>query len=243
MTSRFVFVIIFFGIFSACKTVSINQETYRTTSDPVSLGSIGTGKEYVLEGKYTNTAFVAYHQPIKLSSSVLPFSQKTHKLFTKASEKQSSDLKINYTDSLAEKPKFVQLYISDKVTVLKQLNNENNEQLIDYLKLQPEAKIVTSISLAFNQENLNQLQTAENAFLVQSGYRRYVIGLYNEGKLVNQIPVNEGVVFAYETSFFCWKENKRRQLQIVDMTNGDPCPKKTYSKSRKAKKEENYFKL
>ncbi|TXK78899.1 hypothetical protein [Mesonia sp. K4-1] len=207
------------------------------------LGSIGTGKEYILEEDYTNTAFVEYQQPIKLSSSILPFTKRTYKLFNEASKKQPSDLKINYTDSLVEKPKFVQLHISDKVTVLEQLNNKNNEELIDYLKVQPEAKMVTSISLALNQEKLNQLQTAEGAFLTQSGYKHYVISLYKEGEPIDQIQLNDGAVFAYETSSFCWKENKRRQLQIVDITNGDPCPKKTYSNSRKVIKEENYFKL
>ncbi len=243
MTSRFIFVLIFFSVFSACKTVSFDQDTYRITSDSVLLGGIGTGKEYVLEGDYKNTAFVAYQQPIKLSSSILPFSKKTYKLFTNASKRQSADLKIKYTDSLVEKPKFVQLHISDKVTVLEQLNNKNNKQLIDYLKVQPEAKMVTSISLALSQEKLNQLLTAESAFLIQSGYKRFVIGLYKEGELIDQIQVNDGVVFTYETSSFCWKQNKRRQLQIVDMTNGGPCPKKSYSKSIKASKEENYFKL
>ncbi len=243
MTSRFVFVLIFFSVFSACKTVSINQDTYRITSDSVLLGSIGTGKEYVLEGDYNNTAFVAYEQPIKLSSSILPFSKKTYQLFTEASKKQPSGLNINYTDSLNEKPKFVQLHISDKVTVLDQLNNENNEHLLNYLKVQPEAKMVTSISLALSQEHMKQIQIAESVFLIQSGYKHYVISLYKEGEPIDQIQFNDGAVFAYETSSFCWKENKRRQLQIVDITNEDPCPKKTYSNSRKVIKEENYFKL
>ena len=243
MTSRFIFILLLLCMASACKTVSINQETYRVTSDGVLLGSIGIGKDYVLEEDYTSTAFIEYQKSIKLSSSILRFTKKTYRLFIEASSKQSNGLGINYIDSLVQKPKFVQLSIADKVIVMEQLNNSQNEKLNDYLKIQPEANLITSISLALNQENLNQLQNAESVFLTQSGYKRFVIEFYKKKELIGQIEVNEGVVFAYETSSFCWKENNRRQLQVVDIVNGDPCPKRTYSKSRKAKKEENYFKF
>ncbi|MFD2698399.1 hypothetical protein ACFSQ0_10375 [Mesonia sediminis] len=59
MTSRFIIVIIFFTVFSACKTVSIDQENYRVTSDfvidnPEILEELGvdSSEPIVVTGEY-----------------------------------------------------------------------------------------------------------------------------------------------------------------------------------------------
>ena len=173
----------------------------------------------------------------------MSFSKKTYRLYEEASHKQNAEFKINYIDSLAEKPKFVQLFIADKVSVLEQLNNKQNEKVKNYLKIQPEAEIVTSISFALNQQKLQNLQKAENIFLIQKGYKRYGIELYKEGELIDQLEMNEAVVFAYKKGSFCWQEDTKHKLKVVNIVEGEGCPSNTYSKAKRAEQNPDYFKL
>ena len=61
--------------------------------------------------------------------------------------------------------------------------------------------------------------------------------------MTQRILFSETVIFAYNTSGICWRENKKHQLEIVDLVKGSGCPTKTFKNANRAKKKINYFKL
>lgn len=228
----------------SCKTVSIQQSTQHVTTKQVVLGSIGSHNNIVLQTKFSNTAIANYKNPIKLTVSVVPFTKQTYKAFVNANKSQAKQLSINYTDSLTVKPVFVQLQIEDKVSLLNELNNVNNYTIKDYLSHNPNTNIITQMSLALNNTDIEAIQQADAIFLAQSILKTYALQLYKDDKPAQTIKFNNGVVFAYKTSNCCWQEDSKYKLQIVDLVDiYNTCPNKTYRSAQRAKKKINYFKL
>ncbi|WP_299884424.1 hypothetical protein [uncultured Lacinutrix sp.] len=226
----------------SCKTVSIDNQMQSTTTQQIILGTIGIDKELLLNKSYTNTAIPEYKEPVKVSVSVKSFNKKTFKAFSNANT--ANLITVNYVDSLEIKPKFVSLYIQDKITVLKALNSKTNKTVKSYLTTKNEASIISYLSMALNQQAITNISQADECFLEKDGIKSYTLQLYKNGEKTNIIRFNDGVVFAYKTLNCCWKQNEKQQLEIVDLI--DPinrCPNKTSMRASRAKKEINYFKL
>ncbi|WP_303316695.1 hypothetical protein Q4Q34_07780 [Flavivirga abyssicola] len=229
-------------ITTGCKTASIFQESQTSTKQQVPLGGVGLEKDFMLQQGFNSTATPKYAEPVKISALIKPFTKQVYKSFLKAKVSQSADVAIDYVDSLEVKPKFIQLKIADKVTLIKSLNNNNNREVKDYLSHNKAASIVSSISIAFSKQDLKLIQQADAVFLVESGMKNYALQLYQEGKKKDLIQFNKGIVFAYKTANCCWQENKRHQIHIVDLVNEfSHCPNKTYRNSERAKKEIKLF--
>ncbi len=242
LKSLFIFfcVLFLFG----CKTVSVNQETQKTTNNQIVLASIGLQNDNVIQSSFSNTAIPEYKQPIKVFVSAISFDKKTFKAFTEAEQLHQSNLNITYIDSLPNKPKFVSLKIADRVDLIQMLNSKENAEVKNYLTNKEDATIITSVSLALPQQELNEIKQADKVFLVQDGLKNYALQLYNDDVPTKKIQFNEGVVFAYRTSSCCWQENEKHQINIVDLVDGQSsCPNKTYKSAKRAKKKVNYFKF
>lgn len=241
---KFVFSAYLIFFFCSCSTLTINQQTQRTTSKKVLLSGIGVGSELLLENKYQNTAIVLYNQPIKVLATPISFTKKTYNAFVKAREHQPTDLNIRFVDSVSQKPKFIHLQVVDKVAILEELNSDKNLEIKNYLRVKHDARMVIAISMALDSEAVNAIVEAENIFLEQIRPKMYALNLFQEKKLIRTISFDEGVVFAYKTAGFCWQENQKHRLMVVDLTNQlSICPDNTYSNAKRAEKEFDYFKF
>ena len=86
--------------------------------------------------------------------------------------------------------------------------------------------------------------TAEEVFLESSGLKNYSLNLYANGQKQHVIQFNEGVIFAYQTSNCCWKQNDKYQLEIIDLVEtNDKCPSNSFRSSNRANKKINYYKF
>jgi hypothetical protein len=237
-------ILAFASILMSCNSVKINKSYQKTTTQNLLLGTVGEQKEFVLEQDYNQTAIVQYNTPIRINVSLLDFNKTTFRAFEKASKGQSAKLNITYIDSLDSKPKFLSLEIADRVAVLNALNSKENLDVFQYLQNKPNAHLVSNLTVAFNEAVTNAIMNADKVFLEQDGLKNYRLSLYRENKIVETILLNEGVVFAFKTSGFCWKQNSKYQLEIVDIVKGEnKCPNKTYKLAKRAHKKVNYFKL
>ena len=172
------------------------------------------------------------------------FEKATYKAFENANALQSQKVSITYIDSLPNKPHFLLLKIADKVAILNALNDKQNMDVKNYLTNKYDAKVVSSISIAFSDTQMQAILNADNVFLAQNGRKSYELQLYNANKLLQTISFNDGVVFGYNTSGFCWQENDKYKLQLVDIVDGNrSCGPKTYKSAKTAKKNVNYYKL
>ena len=208
------------------------------------LGVIGEQKDFVLEQDYNHTAIPEYLKPIKVQPIQVVFNKSTLKAFTKAKETQGIDINVNYTDSLTEKPSFLKLEIADRVSIIEALNDKSNKSIFKFLKSNEGSHIITSISMAFNETDKRVILNADEVFLESSGIKNYVLSAYKDGELQQRFFFNKSVVFAFQTSSFCWKQNNKYQLEIADLIESNEyCPNKTYKSAHKADKKINYFKL
>jgi len=224
-----------------CKSASLQQVTQTTTTQQIVLGSVGLNKDFILQTSYSSAAIPAYKKPIKLSTLTLPFTKQIHRKYLKAKASQSANFTINYIDSLNVKPKYLQLKIADKVTLIDALNH-NNKSVKAYLSHDKSANIINGISIALNENDLQLIQKADAVFLVEKGIKNYALQLYKENLKTEVIWFNQGVVFAFEASSCCWQENNRHSLDIVDVVSKyNSCPNKTYRNSERAKQKTKSF--
>jgi len=230
--------------FTSCKSISINKETQKITTQNIQLGTVGEQKSFLLEQDYNHTALPNYKTPIKVFVNALNFNKSTFKAFTNAKINQTKKVTINYVDSLEIKPKYLKLDIADRVAVLNTLNSKTNKDVFQFLKNKDESHIVTSISLALSNTDIKAVSNADEVFLEVTGIKNYALKLYKDKTVKQTILFSDSVVFSYKTSSCCWKQNDKYQLKVVDLAEGgNDCPNQSYKSSKRAKKDINYYKL
>ncbi len=238
---------LFYGLillFVSCKTLSIHSESQTKTIEPLVIGSIGSGKDFILQKAFNNTSYPAYTKPIKVSVLKTLFNKSTYKSFLKAKKSQSKDINIQYVDSIKEKPFYIKLQLADKVSLVNALNDKTNTDVKAYLSINPSANLITGLSIALNPDHLKKLEQAKSVFLVEENSKTYALQLHTNDNKIELIQFNIGIVFGYKTANCCWQENSKHQLNIVDLVSiYTDCPNRTYRSSNRAKKKINYFKI
>ena len=220
------------------------KEIQIKTSQSVELGSIGEDKQFLLEEDYNSTAIPFIDKPVKVSVSVLEFNKTSYKVFSIANNKKSLPLTVNYVDSLERKPRFLKLELADRVAILNALNNKENSAIKDYILNKKDAHIISAISIVLNQEKMKSILDSDALFLEQEPNKTFVLKAYKDNNVFDSFKFNEGVVFAYQASNFCWQESDKYQLNILDIVEStDKCPNSTYRSAKRAEKKIDYFKF
>jgi hypothetical protein len=228
----------------SCKTISVYNEDQNTTIQSVLIGTVGFDEDFILKRDYNKVAIPTYKNPIKVHASLIDFNKTVFKAFENAQKSQPVLMGLTYIDSVKTKPQYLKLEISDRLEVLNSLNNTSNKSLFELLKIKNDAHLVTTIAIAFNVKQLELISKAEEVFLESSGLKNYSLNLYANGEKQHIIQFNEGVIFAYQTSNCCWKQNDKYQLEIIDLVEGnDKCPNNSFRSSNRAKKKINYYKF
>lgn len=226
-----------------CQTISVHQKVQKLTETNVELGSIGLSNGTVLSHSYESIAIPTFKKELKLSIQAVSFSKQTFKAFAKANE-QTKKVALTFSDSLKVKPEYVLLQFVDRVAITSALNDSKNTGVRSYLENKEDAQMITSISIAFSEKNISLLKKAEEVFLAQSSSKKFSVLLKNLDGKGQILELSRGVVFAYQTSGFCWKENNRHKLVIADIvSNSEGCPPNTHRKAYKAVQKDDYFKL
>src|SRR5690606_37820236 len=93
--------------FTACKTISVQDNQYQTTNEQIVLGSIGQDANYLLEHKYSSSAIPNYNIPIKVQATAVSFNKSSYKRSVQAQDYQTKKFQVTYVDSLELKPSFL----------------------------------------------------------------------------------------------------------------------------------------
>jgi|GEM_PF-1498388 len=211
--------------------------------EPVTLGGIGNSNDNLWQHDFNSTAVANYKESIKIEVSVKYFTKPDYNLYAKAKTYQSSKIDIVFDDSLKIKPRYVSFKIVDKPGVIDALNALYNLSLKEYLSNQKKSDMITSVSVALNNKQLEQVLSADEVFLVANGVKSYALQFYKNREAKELLKFNEMVVFDYEASCLCWQEDNRRQLQVVDLASGTNCPKNTYKSAQQSKKNMDFSKF
>ncbi|WP_323028564.1 hypothetical protein [Gelidibacter japonicus] len=231
-----------FMMISSCKTVSVQGKQYQTTTKQVTLGAVGIDETYDFERTYSYSGIPNYTVPVKVQVTPIAFNKTKFKAFSTAREFQTSKVNLNFVDSLPEKPKFLNIETFDIVGLINLLNSSENGPIKTYLQNQNQSHVVTNISIALNEKDMEDLTKAQAVFIEHIGLKTLGLSLYSNKTLTRTINFNDGVVFAYRAASVCWRENSKYQLEIVELVEGDNrCPNQTYSSAKKAQKKVDYF--
>jgi len=239
---KIIFILVLLAV--SCQTTKIKNKTYKTSPATVELGSIGTSTSLNnLKNDFSIKSFPALQNKIRLDIQIVPFTKDINKIYLEKSEVNQTEKKINYIDSLSNKPKFVTVSILDQSGFIEELNANHNKNILTYLKDTEDAAIVKSIALTLSEENIAKLQSADAYYLVNNQDTKYTVMLYKDGKKIDLIDLQSGTVLAYSLGKFCWAINDRQHWYVGDIVNDNKsCKGNTYKKIKK-KEETNLFKL
>jgi len=228
---------------TSCKTISIQRELQHATTQNIMLGVVGNQKTFVLEQDYNHVALPDYKQPIKVQPNLIAFNKQSFSAFKKAQLLQNKAIVVNYVDSIkTNQPRFLKLEIADRVGVINAIKSKTNTDVFQFIENNNNAHVITSISIVLNQDSQNAIKNADEVFLGTSGVKNYVLRAYKNKELQHTIKFTDGVVFAYQMSNACWKQDNKYQLQIIDLVeSNDKCPSKSYQSAKRAKKKINYY--
>ncbi|MFD0862239.1 hypothetical protein ACFQ1M_08455 [Sungkyunkwania multivorans] len=229
-------------IFTACRTVSVDSQVQRKSNSQLSLGMIGLQETNLLHSNFQTTALPELKKEIRISVKLVPFDNSSFKAYSKNSPNNKQ--KVNFADSIKQKPSFVKLQLMDKVLLMDELSQLYNDEVRKYLERQKDARLVTSLSVALKSADLEAIDNAKTVFLVGLGDKRYGIKLMNGNAESALIGFDKATVFAHGLSYFCWGKGKRNQPSIFDIVKeGDHCPNNTFREATKAVDVDNFLKF
>ncbi|RDI06671.1 hypothetical protein [Flavobacterium sp. AG291] len=228
----------------SCQTTKIKNKEYKISAATVEIGSVGTESSFSkLNYDFDTRLFPLFENKIRLDVQLLPFNKAVNKIYTAKNKVNQLPNKINYIDSLPDKPRFVTVTFLDYAGIIDELNAPHNKKVVNYLKDISKASIITSVALVLPNDQLSKMEQADSYYLINEDKTKYGILLYKDGKKIDTVDLQFSTVLAYTTGKFCWAINERHNWYIGDIVNeGTSCPGDTYSKI-KEKEEVNLFKL
>lgn len=203
------------------------KRTLHLASSPIELGVVGEQKRSIQKTAYRVFGIPKYKTKIKVAAVIQSFDKTTYNRYVKSIQQTSNANTVTYIDSIAEKPKFIELQIMDKVGVISALNNENSE-IYKYIKSNYTSSLVSKVRVVVTSLNFEKIKQA-NAFYLQTlqGKEQYLM-MYKDGKFVDKLNLYGMVTFGYELSSFCWELTERKKLKISALLNeGQNCNENT----------------
>lgn len=228
---------------TACRTVIVNKSSmHAVRTTPIALGVIGSQKIKLRDSDYKVASIPTYKQQIRVGITEETFNKNTFKAYLDNNKENTAG--ITYIDSIPSKPTFLTITLLDEVTVISELSQAYNEETLTYIRHQPDAEMVTSLSVAAGAQLISDIQHAEAVFLINDQVKQYALSLMKNGKSYRTVDFMELSIFAYRLSSFCWGEGERRKIKLFDLVDeASSCPKNTYKSAIKAEEKMNYFKL
>lgn len=226
-------------LLSACTTIKSLQ-----TVDTVipCIGSVGTTKGGVFSKEFKKVGEPKIFGPIEVSLQSTAFTKSTYQSYQKYRENLGKQVSTAFTDSSAMATRFYELHIVDLVGVKQLLNHEKNADLRSYLEDDRSLSMLTGIAFVADPAQKQLLESAQHVSLIrEDGHLTLQV---QQGMGHTEVRMKSLEVFDFETSGFCWQENKRNRPEIAVLTrNGEGCPRGTEKSADKLDETRQYLKL
>jgi hypothetical protein len=227
-----------------CQTAKIKNTIYKYADATTELGSIGeAASTFNLKNDFVVHSFPTLQNKIRLDVQVLPLTKNLSEIYLDKVKVNPSAIKVNYVDTLAVKPEYVTLTISDINGFATELNADYNKNSFQYLKDTETPVLVTGIAVILPAEDIAKIRMSDAFYLHNNQEKKYTIALYKTGKKTENIDLNSMMVLAYTIGKFCWSVNDRQHWYIGDIVKDNKsCKGNTISKIKK-REEKNLYKL
>lgn len=230
-------------IVTGCQTTTIKNREYKVSPANVELGSIGIAKSlYNLDNDFSAKSFPVLENKIRLSAEIQPLDKSINDIYvSKTANKE--ELKIAYVDSIAVKPEFVIFSIMDFSGFTSEMNALYNKNIVTYLQNTKNAVVVTSVAVRLPESDLSRIKQADAYYLDNSQKTKYTILLYKQGKKIDVLDLQPGIVLAYTLGKFCWVVNDYDQWYIGDIVKENKGCKGKMRSQPKERKQTSLFKM
>lgn len=220
--------ILLFVVVASCKPIQYKQSTDVSLPE---LGTLGIYNTYLLGNDYQPKTITDLNDPVRLKWEEIKIQKR--EIFIK---KDSLSLSSPQKDST-----LISFDILDKVGLLEQMNADKD--LMKYLRKNEKYKLVSEVTVHFPNNILQEIQSSDEVYLIQSKTKTLSLRLLKDNKIFNQIEFADGEIVKFKTTEFCWGLNKRREPEIFDLVpDGTECSGDTYKSAKKVEKK-NEFKF
>ncbi|MCD8406198.1 hypothetical protein [Tenacibaculum finnmarkense] len=221
----------FFNLLISCGVLP-PENNFHETKNTLELGTIGIKKKSSRKTDFEELGTPYYQGLIKFSVISKSFDKNTYNKYLKSVKNKKVFNKINYVDSLKIKPSYLEIKISDKVAVIKAINNDN-PSLCEYMKNAPKAKLITSLRLTASKSLITQVLKGDAFYLTSDTQKKQRLYIYKNQVKIGEINTNENDVFAYEMGSFCWELTAKRKIKLATIIGpNESCTNSTKEKAR-----------
>lgn len=203
------------------------RPTIATTLPVPILGSVGKVESpFLQDNSFTSIGCVRIHQMHRVETVSKTMDKSDYLRYTKYM-KASGNLDIPvFQDSISGKPVFHQLVLTNIVALTEELQSEQNQPLLNFLKEDADFRILTKVSAVIPKSHEQQIKTADNLWLKEENG---LLSLqFNSGSEAVKIPWTSLLVFDFETHQACWQKDNRGAYGIGLLIPSDSsCPGNT----------------
>ena len=187
--------------------------------------------ELITIGEFKKYATDSYANPKGMITLSSPLRLKTQKIVLKKRSLFSNDsLRNIQQDSV-----LISFEILDKFALIEQMKTSQTTSA--FLKQNPKESIVTKISMSLPEYLQQRVMECDEVYLIQNQRNSHSITLYKNNTLIETISFADGAIVNFETSSFCWGQNKKRRIEIFDLVDKrHTCDGGLYKSANKAKK-------
>ena len=206
------------------------------------IGSIGTSRSSLFKKDFLKVGEPLLEAPVSVSVQSVALTASKKAKYAKYLKAQALEPMVELVDTTAVQPRYYEMQITDMVGMGDQLNNTANKTLRQYLQEDQGLELLTKISFMGDKEMESQIKIADRYFLEsKAGALVLKIG---HGNGAQEIKMASLQIFDFESSSFCWKRNKRGQVEIAHiLVDGNGCPGETESDPSKLDPFLDYSKL
>ncbi|GMN06263.1 hypothetical protein MTsPCn5_16520 [Croceitalea sp. MTPC5] len=180
---------------------------------------------------------------LKVEVKELPFNIESYTTYARHMHRAAKINSIPYNDSLRYKPKYIRLQVQNKIDIAHMLNDDAHGEMRDYLSLDPDHRLVTSVDLALTELEIQEFLAINGAALKKDKLNNIVLVLYMDD-VERTYQLKDLPIFDYGLSAFCWGEDQYHRLRIENIVDEDlKCPRNTYLKASKIKSDKAYLKF
>lgn len=206
-----------------CKTLDVNGTEYRTAGAfRADLGSYGLKRTKGCN-QYDPKGVPHYENKLQVKVQTEIYSKEARSLATKvaaAEDVTNSELNLELDVSDSKTGRYVVTSITSPMDVVEQLNDPSNAKILAYVSASDRARIITSVAVAFDYEEVVDVTTGGSAkFPVkQVGADLDLAVSVSKDKTLR---ISDGTIFAYESSRFIWRKNGDK-IEVFDLVPDRP---------------------
>ncbi len=207
------------------------------------LTDIGKYSNPVINSDFYKVGTPSVNDYLNLSVTEVTFTKAKFKKYLSLKKAKGEKPGIAYIDSIPDKPKYLSLIIADQIEMVELLNNQENIGVLSYLEKDEDYRIVSQISLVTDPKQIQEIVHADNIRLIRETNSIMVLQIIKASSRT-QLKISKLEVFDFNTSGFCWEEDKFGKKKIGILTaKGEECPSGTERKANKLDDTKSYLKL